>query len=80
MSDGPCTCAAAPNPDRHPRPDAPLPRSDRDSATGLPNESTQIGWLIDPVDPTPVAAALVFGLRAGKTHNEVQALLSVWQR
>lgn len=78
MSGGPCTCAAAPMPDRQPRPDAPLPRTDRDSITGLPNGPTQITPVIEPDNATPTMASLVASLRAGKTHNEVQALLGIW--
>lgn len=78
MSGGPCTCAAAPMPDRQPRPDAPLPRTDRDSITGLPNGPPQITPVIEPDNATPTMASLVTSLRAGKTHNEVQALLGIW--
>lgn len=80
MSGGPCTCAAAPMPDQPSRPETPLPRTDRDSITGLPNGPPQAGLVVEPVDVTPVLASLVGGLCAGKTHNEVQAFLSIWHR
>jgi len=79
MSEGPCRCGISPTPAPEPLPDAPLPRTDRDSITGLPNGPPKITPVIEPDDTTPSMASLVVGLRAGKTHNEVQALLGVWQ-
>lgn len=78
-SGGPCTCAAVPMPDRQPRPDAPLPRTDRDSITGLPSGSPQITAVIDEDIATHEMASLVVSPRSGKTHNEVQALLGIWR-
>ncbi len=66
-------------PDRQPRPDAPLPRTDRDSVTVLTNGPAQITPVIEPDDATPAMASLVVSPCAGKTHNEVQALLGIWQ-
>ena len=79
MSEGPCQCGIYPAPAPERLPDAPLPRTDRDSATGLPNGPPKITAVIEPDDTTPSMASLVVGPRAGKTHNEVQALLGVWQ-
>ncbi len=79
VSEGPCQCGISPTPARERLPDAPLPRTDRDSVTGLPNGPPKITPVIEPDDTTPSMASLVVGLRAGKTHNEVQALLGVWQ-
>ncbi len=79
MSDGPCRCGISPTPNPEPLPDAPLPRTDRDSVTGLPNGPPKITPVIEPDDSTPSMVSLVDSLRAGKTHNEVQALLGVWQ-
>jgi hypothetical protein len=79
MSNGPCGCIAAPAPDPEPKPEAPLPRSDRDTITGMPNGPPKIILVIEPDDSTPSMVSLVIGLRAGTTHNEVQALLGVWQ-
>lgn len=79
MSEGPCRCGISPAPAPKPLPDAPLPRTERDSVTGLPNGPPTITPVIEPDDTTPSMASLVVGLRAGKTHNEVQALLGVWQ-
>ena len=79
MSEGPCRCGISPTPAPERLPDAPLPRTDRDSVTGLPNGPPKITPVIEPDDTTPSMASLVVGPRAGKTHNEVQALLGVWQ-
>lgn len=79
MSKGPCQCGISPAPAPKRLPDAPLPRTDRDSVTGLPNGPPKITPAIETDDTTPLMASLVVGLRAGKTHNEVQALLGVWQ-
>jgi hypothetical protein len=79
MSDGPCQCGISPTPVPERLPDAPLPQTDRDSVTGLLNDPSKFTPVIEPEDTTPSMASLVVGLRAGKTHNEVQALLGVWQ-
>lgn len=79
MSEGPCRCGISPKPTPKPLPDVPLPRTDRDSVTGLPNGPPKINPVFEPDDATPSMASLVVGLRAGKTHNEVQALLGVWR-
>jgi len=79
MSEGPCQCGISPTPAPERRPDAPLPRTDRDSVTGLPNGPPKITPVIEPDGTMPSMASLVVGLRASKTHNEVQALLGVWQ-
>lgn len=78
-SEGPCQCGISPTPAPERLPDAPLPRTDRDLVTGLPNGPPKITPVIEPDDTTPSMASLVIGVRAGKTHNEVQALLGVWQ-
>lgn len=79
MSDGPCRCGISPTPDPEPLPDAPLPRTDRDSVTGLPTDSPKINTLNEPDDSTPSMASLVESFLAGKTHNEIQALLGIWR-
>ena len=79
MSDGPCRCGISPTPDPERLPDAPLPKTDRDSVTGFPNGPPRVTPVIEPDDATPAMASLVVSLRAGNTHNEVQALLGVWQ-
>tara|TARA_E500000318_G_C3482339_1_gene180936 strand:+ start:321 stop:728 length:408 start_codon:yes stop_codon:yes gene_type:complete len=79
MSNGPCVCVAAPLPDPEPLPEAPLPRSDRDTVTGMPNGSPQVTPVVEPDRDAPKVASLVLALTVGKSHNEVQALLGVWQ-
>lgn len=78
MSNGPCECIEAPAPSPERRPDAPLPRSDRDSITGLPNGPPQVAPVVEPADTVACMASLVVG-SPSKTHNEIQALLGVWR-
>ena len=79
MSNGPCECFAAPPPDPSPKPDVPLPRSERDTATDMPNGRPRVTPVLEPASDTPRVASLVLGLTAGKSHNEVQALLGIWR-
>ena len=79
MSDGPCRCGISPTPDPEPLPDAPLPRTDRDSVTWLPNGPPKITPGIEPDESSPIVASLVLALTAGKSHNEIQALLGTWR-
>lgn len=78
-SDGPCTCAAAPSPDPEPKREAPMPRSERDFIAGFSNAAVQSIPAIDSDELPPVVAPLVAGLAAGKSHNEIQALLGIWR-
>lgn len=79
MSGGPCQCGVAPLPDRQPAPDAPLPKTDRDSVTAVPappirvefeivSQRNSSGWSLSPLS-----------LLARLTHNEIQALLGIWR-
>ncbi len=79
MSNGPCKCIAAPASDPEPKPEAPLPRSDRDTVTGMPNGPPQVMPVVEPDSATPTIASLVLALTAGKSHNEIQALLGTWR-
>lgn len=79
MSGGTCRCGVSPNPDPERRPDAPMNSSDRDLVISLLNGRARITDEIDPGDAMPKTAPLVHGLHEGRTHNEVQAFLSVWQ-
>jgi hypothetical protein len=45
----------------------------------LLNGPPQITPVFEPDNTTPALAPLVDSLRSGKTHNEVQALLGIWQ-
>ena len=79
MSKGPCECITAPAPDSDPKPEAPLPRSDRDTVTGMPNGSPQVTVAAEPDATMSRLASLVLGLSADKTHNEIQAPLGIWR-
>ena len=79
MSNGPCECVAAPAPFPEPKPEAPMPRSDRDSVTGMPNGPPQVTTIIELDSDAPRVASLVLALTAGKSHNEIQALLGTWR-
>jgi hypothetical protein len=79
MSNGPCECVAPPAPDPRPKPEAPLPRSDRDTVTGMPNGAPRVTPVDEPRSAGPGVSSLVLGLNAGRSHNEIQALLGVWR-
>lgn len=79
MSNGPCECTAAPAPDPDPKPEAPLPRPDRDTVIGMPTAALQVTPVAEPDADRPKVASLVLALTAGKSHNEVQALLGTWR-
>lgn len=79
MSSGPCQCNIAPLPDPQPAPDAPLPKTDRDSMTAVPASPIRVESEIDLHQRSPVAAAHPLSLLAGLTHNEIQALLGIWR-
>lgn len=79
MSKGPCECVAAPAPNTDPKPEAPLPRSDRDTVTGMPNGPPQVMPVAEPDTDAPKVASQVLALTAGKSHNEIQALLGIWR-
>ncbi|MDQ7013048.1 MAG: hypothetical protein Q9O74_04035 [Planctomycetota bacterium] len=74
-----CTCGVAPMPDRQPQPQAPLPRTERDSPAAAPAERPALvgaaAW--DAKAPrSPIAAPDQF---TALTNNEVQALMGVWR-
>ncbi|GAB4551439.1 MAG: hypothetical protein Tsb0013_13530 [Phycisphaerales bacterium] len=79
MSEGPCECAAAPSPDPEPKPQAPLPRSDRETVFGMPNGPPRVMPDVDPDADAPSVAPQVLVLTAGKSHNEMHALLGTWR-
>lgn len=78
MSEGPCQCSSVP--DRSPKrlPDAPLPRSDRDSLTAVPQtQGAVVVWL--PSAPRVSARLRRSTVACGDlTHNEIQAQLGIW--
>jgi hypothetical protein len=79
MSNGPCVCAAAPCPDPAPEPDAPLPRSDRETVTGIPSGRTGVVSSVEAGGVKPAGGALVLAWTAGRSHNEVCAILGNWR-
>lgn len=79
MSNGPCECAAAPSSDPEPDRDAPLPRPERDSISALPNGPPQVSPPSGPDSKPASRFGLLSALNAGKSHNEVQALLGIWR-
>ncbi|MBZ0171411.1 MAG: hypothetical protein K8E66_03435 [Phycisphaerales bacterium] len=78
-SGGPCQCSAAPIPDREPRPDAPLPRSDRESLTAVTAAPGGVVSMAEPELESSGDSFLSFGLLSGLSHNEIQSLLGVWR-
>lgn len=79
MSNGPCSCFAAPIPEPQPKPQTPQPRPDRESITGLPNGPPQIAVAVERDDAWPLMSPLVIALTADKSHNELQAILGIWR-
>lgn len=79
MSNGPCECAAAPIPEPVPKPEAPLPKPDRDTVMGMPSGPLRMIPVSEPDAATSRLASLVLGLSAGKSNNEIQALLGIWR-
>lgn len=79
MSDGPCQCGVSPLPGPLPTPDAPLPKSDRDSLTAVPAPPIRIQTDVELQPRSTVAGTSPLSLLAGLTHNEIQALLGIWR-
>lgn len=78
-SGGPCECAASPIPDRGPRPDAPLPLSDRQSLTAVTAAPVSVVSMTEPELEPSRGSVLSFSLLSGLSHNEIQALLGIWR-
>ncbi len=79
MSGGPCRCAQAPTHDSQPQPEAPRPRSDRDSLVARISAPPRVVWVTQPEGERSSNTGDAHGLLAGRTHNEIQALLGVWR-
>lgn len=75
----PCRCGIQPGETPDDSPDAPLPRSDRDSILTI--LSREIAIPLFTLDETQAGAPRtdVYSLHANKTHNQVQACLGIWQ-
>lgn len=79
MSGGPCSCDVAPGHRPKHMPEAPMPRTERESTTAVPIPSTRLVEYSVRVPELRRENAAWFGVNAGRTHNEIQALLGVWQ-
>jgi len=56
-----------------------MPRTERESFTAVADAPTLLVEYADRVAEPGRAIAPWFGVHAGRTHNEIQALLGVWQ-
>lgn len=79
MSGGDCRCVAAPAPEGPKRTEAPLPKAEQPTWLAVPAARALIGWLGGDGADRAAPSADWFGVYAGRTHNEVRALLSSWQ-
>ncbi len=75
----PCLCGVQPDEIPKETPDAPLPRSDRDTVVTIPSHVIAI-LVITLDEPQAVAPRTgVYSLHTNNTHNQVQAYLGIWQ-
>lgn len=79
MSNGPCECVAAPASNPEPMPDVPMPRSERDTLTALPQGPPRATPVLGPDQTSLSIAGRSRPRTAGKTHNEIRALLGIWR-
>jgi hypothetical protein len=79
MTGGACTCKASPAPDKQPDRDAPLPRFERDGQTAVRAPPTGIETAVKPEAEPLRSSGVTASLLSGLTHNEIQALLSIWR-
>lgn len=79
ISGGECRCVVAPLPEPSRRPDAPLPRTERDSLTAVRASPFQVVEFIESDQRPLVGCAQTLALHEGLTHNALQALLGVWR-
>ena len=79
MNEGACTCGVAPMPDRQPQPQAPLPRTERDSPATAPAERPAWTGALEWDERTKRTPAATPSLLAALTNNEIQALMGVWR-
>lgn len=79
MSGGACECASSSDDAPARSPEAPLPRTDRDSTLAVPLPGA---WVVAFGRPTPLSglfAGTDASLLSRRSHNEVRALLGVWR-
>jgi len=79
INGGPCHCVAAPSPHPERRPEAPLPRSERESLTAVPASPSQVGEFVESDERALVERAQILALHEDLTSNAIQALLGVWR-
>lgn len=80
MSDGPCCCSASPAPVPEHRPEAPLPRKDKDPAPGVLTSAPRLTAADSRLSQAPtLTGSQVLALRETLSHNRARSLLSVWR-
>ena len=80
MSNGPCTCGLSPIEIPSPNEPLPLPSRDRDSTLMVRGPPTTIQNITTEIPQRLISVARAGSICAGLSHNQVQALLGVWQR
>jgi len=76
---GACHCASAPSDTPKPRPEAPQPRSERETLVAVPSSPVQSIACLDADGACRPLFATSESRLASKTHNEIQALLGIWR-
>lgn len=78
-SGGACHCASAPTDSPDPRPEAPQPRTERETLVAVPSPPVHGVAYTDADCAHQSLFAAGESRLAGKTHNEIQALLGIWR-
>jgi hypothetical protein len=78
-SGGACHCASAPTDTPDPRPEAPQPRTERETLVAVPSPPVHSVVYTDADGNLRPPFAAGESRLAGKTHNEIQALLGIWR-
>lgn len=78
-SGGPCQCGVAPVPDPQPRPETPLPGSQRDQIVTVPQVADRSIPILAAASARPRVSVTRLSLLAGMTHNDIQAFLGTWR-
>ena len=76
---GACHCASAPTDVPNPRPEAPQPRSERETLVAVPSPPVQGVTYTEADGAARPKFATDESRLANKTHNEIQALLGIWR-
>jgi hypothetical protein len=77
-SGGQCQCGVAPGRDPRPRPEAPLPKAERDWAPAVLPGRPIIAAVRDADAEPPVAPGMAGAIHRGLSHNALRALTGVW--